>query len=114
MRLRLRAPLKQLGSKINSQNDENDIIFATPNLFPQRSKIFVEFGIGPSSLEKIYANSLETNCVLMRHRDWGGVSMDGGVHPLECGIEKKFMANFPDGSFVVFADQFKWDHMCSY
>jgi hypothetical protein len=91
MKHRLRAPLKQFGSKINSQNDEDGIISAIFNDIPPRAKFFVEFGIGPNWLDKTYANGLEGNCVLLRHQGWGGVFMDGGVHPVECRIEKEFI-----------------------
>jgi hypothetical protein len=91
MSFTLRAPLKNYGAKIHSQNDEDGIISSIFEDIEPRSKFFVEFGIGPNWLDKTYQHGLEGNCVLLRERGWDGLFMDGGTHPEIYDVKNEYI-----------------------
>lgn len=84
--------LKDFGSKIHSQTDEDGIIEKIFQHIPPRSRYFVEFGIGPNWLDHDYVNGLEGNCVRLRDDlGWQGLMMDGGNHPAKYDVKREFI-----------------------
>jgi hypothetical protein len=87
----LATELGRYGRKVHSQNDEDGVLEYLFQMYPPRRRYFVEFGIGPTHRDTVYAGGLEGNCVLLKKQGWDGLLLDGGVHPAEYGVKREFV-----------------------